>query len=152
VSGTNLYVGGYFTQAGETDANRIAKWNGSSWSALGTGLNGSPHAFAVQSGQVYVVGDFGSAGGKPSYGLAIWHETPVVRPDLVGIKLSAADCLVSFTAQVGLRYYVERIGDLTATNWFAFTNVISGTSGIITVADPGAATNATTRFYRVRAP
>ena len=38
VSGTNLYVGGYFAMAGGVPANSIAKWDGSAWSALGSGL------------------------------------------------------------------------------------------------------------------
>jgi len=37
VSGTNLYAGGMFTSAGSVGASCIAKWNGSSWSALGDG-------------------------------------------------------------------------------------------------------------------
>ena len=40
VSGSDLYAGGRFTTAGGIAANRIAKWNGSSWSALGSGMNG----------------------------------------------------------------------------------------------------------------
>ena len=35
----NLYAGGDFTTAGGVSANRVAKWNGSKWSALGSGLN-----------------------------------------------------------------------------------------------------------------
>ena len=38
VSGTNLYAGGYFTTAGGVPANNIAKWDGSAWSALGSGM------------------------------------------------------------------------------------------------------------------
>ena len=34
----NLYIGGYFTIVGATLANRVAKWNGSAWSALGSGV------------------------------------------------------------------------------------------------------------------
>ena len=40
VSGSDLYAGGSFTTAGGSAANRIAKWNGSGWSALGSGMNG----------------------------------------------------------------------------------------------------------------
>ena len=40
VSGTNLYAGGYFTKAGGVPANYIAKWDGSAWSALGSGTGG----------------------------------------------------------------------------------------------------------------
>jgi hypothetical protein len=31
--------GGTYTIAGEVPANRIAKWNGTEWSALGSGVN-----------------------------------------------------------------------------------------------------------------
>ncbi len=37
----SLYAGGYFTNAGGVGANCIAKWNGSSWSALGLGVGPS---------------------------------------------------------------------------------------------------------------
>ena len=40
VSGSTLYAGGDFTTAGGSAANYIAQWNGSSWSALGSGMNG----------------------------------------------------------------------------------------------------------------
>ena len=39
VSGTNLYAGGDFTTAGGVSANYIAKWDGSAWSALGSGMS-----------------------------------------------------------------------------------------------------------------
>ena len=41
VSGSTLYAGGDFTTAGGNAANYIAQWNGSSWSALGSGMNSS---------------------------------------------------------------------------------------------------------------
>src|SRR5262245_28701659 len=40
VSGTNLYAGGKFTVAGGVPANGVAKWDGSTWSALGSGTDG----------------------------------------------------------------------------------------------------------------
>ena len=43
----NLYVGGQFTTIGTVVANRIAKWDGSAWSALGSGMNERCHALAV---------------------------------------------------------------------------------------------------------
>ncbi|NOT30723.1 MAG: HYR domain-containing protein [Planctomycetes bacterium] len=39
-SGPALYAGGYFGTAGGVPANGIAKWDGSSWTALGSGMNG----------------------------------------------------------------------------------------------------------------
>ncbi len=45
----NIYVGGDFTAAGTTPANRVAKWNGTTWSALGYGLNAKVRALAWDS-------------------------------------------------------------------------------------------------------
>ena len=42
VSGTNLYAGGWFTTAGGVPATNIAKWDGSAWSALGSGMGSDP--------------------------------------------------------------------------------------------------------------
>jgi hypothetical protein len=36
-----LYVAGSFTAVGNIRADRVAKWNGTNWSALGLGLNGT---------------------------------------------------------------------------------------------------------------
>ncbi len=46
VSGSDLYAGGGFTAATNSDGvavtvNRLAKWDGLSWSALGSGMNDS---------------------------------------------------------------------------------------------------------------
>jgi hypothetical protein len=38
LSGNTLYAGGLFTTAGGNTANRIAKWNGNTWSAQAAGL------------------------------------------------------------------------------------------------------------------
>src|SRR5262245_52633400 len=46
-SGDALYVAGDFTVAGDVAASNIAKWNGSSWSALGSGTNANVYALAV---------------------------------------------------------------------------------------------------------
>jgi Rax2 C-terminal beta propeller domain len=69
----NLYLGGDFTIAGDVFANRIAKWNGNSWSALGSGVNGSVWALTVSGGDLYVGGSFTTAGGSPANGIAKWN-------------------------------------------------------------------------------
>ena len=66
VSGSDLYAGGAFTNAGGNEANGIAKWNGSSWSALGSGMNGTVYALAVSGSDLYAGGGFTIAGGKVS--------------------------------------------------------------------------------------
>lgn len=63
VSG-NLYAGGEFLNAGgDANADYIAKWNGSAWSALGSGLN-SVRAIAFDgSDNLYAGGNFIDADG-----------------------------------------------------------------------------------------
>ena len=56
VSGSTLYAGGDFTTAGGNAANYIAQWNGSSWSALGSGMNSALCGCAGGVGQHVVCG------------------------------------------------------------------------------------------------
>jgi hypothetical protein len=65
ISGTNVYVGGNFTDAGNNGmADYIAKWNGSNWSALGSNgagngsLNFAVHRLAVSGTNLYLGGNF----------------------------------------------------------------------------------------------
>ena len=73
-SSGNLYVGGNFINARQANGslltvNGIAKWNGSSWSALGVGV-GDPYnsilvrALALIGNTLYLGGNFESAGGN----------------------------------------------------------------------------------------
>ncbi|MFO1515177.1 MAG: hypothetical protein U1F83_20120 [Verrucomicrobiota bacterium] len=75
ISGRKLYAGGNFTAAGYTQATNIAEWNGSNWSALGSGLNGYVNALAVMGGDLYAGGDFTSAGGNLANYIARWDGT-----------------------------------------------------------------------------
>lgn len=60
----DIYVCGSFTSIGGVAANYIAKWNGSTWSALGSGLNNLAYTLAISpNGDVYVCGTFTTAGG-----------------------------------------------------------------------------------------
>jgi hypothetical protein len=71
-----LLVGGAFTSAGgNTNAARIATWNGTAWGALaGTPIaNGAVSAIAYHAGKVYAGGTFVNAGGNPDADfLAVW--------------------------------------------------------------------------------
>lgn len=71
----DLIVGGYFTMAGSTAANRIAKWDGSAWSELGSGMNGSVYALTVYNADLYAGGNFTTAGGIPANNVARWNGT-----------------------------------------------------------------------------
>ncbi len=67
-----LCVGGVFGTAGSVTANRIAKWDGSQWSALGSGMNNDVYALAVHDGELYAGGGFTTAGGVAANRIAKW--------------------------------------------------------------------------------
>lgn len=65
VSGSDVYVAGNFLYAcldqfcsTTMKVNNIAKWNGSTWSALANGVNGRVYALAVSGTDLIVGGDF----------------------------------------------------------------------------------------------
>ncbi len=69
----NLYAGGDFTTASGAIADYVAKWDGSTWSTLGSGTNGRVSALAVDSsGNLYAGGDFITAGGVVANHIAKW--------------------------------------------------------------------------------
>ena len=70
----NLYVGGDFTTAGGVSANNVAKWDGSNWSALGSGVGGIVDALVMDgSGNLYAGGWFTTAGGVTANRVAKWN-------------------------------------------------------------------------------
>jgi hypothetical protein len=80
--GNNLYAGGFFQSlcgdagcytAGAT-INHVARWDGGNWSALGSGVGPWPfgyiQALALSRGNLWVGGNFGTAGDKVSANFA----------------------------------------------------------------------------------
>jgi hypothetical protein len=78
----NLYVGGDFDVAGGVEAGNIAKWNGTTWSNLGSGVNVSDtlcksdccvNALSIdKNGNIYAGGFFNMAGFIRTHGIAQW--------------------------------------------------------------------------------
>lgn len=69
----HLIAAGNFTSAGNALASRIAKWDGNSWQALGSGVNGLVNAVLEWNDELYVGGSFTLAGGTSVRGLARWN-------------------------------------------------------------------------------
>src|SRR5512134_468291 len=72
-SGSDVYVGGVFVAAGGIFATNIAKWDGRSWSSMGTGMNSNVVAMAASGSNVYVGGNFTKAGGVNANRIARWN-------------------------------------------------------------------------------
>lgn len=68
----NLYAGGSFSEIDGVYVSNIAYWNGSIWSALGTGMNSSVNALAWDGINLYAGGFFTTAGGVTANRIARW--------------------------------------------------------------------------------
>jgi hypothetical protein len=144
VAGDAVYLGGDFTgvMAGMPQDTylRVARWDGTAWSRLGDGLDGTVRAIAVVGTDVFVGGEFSVAGGSVRASrLARWNGE---RWFDVGGGVTLADApsmaLVRALASDGQKLYVtgtfDRVGrgasavpasglaayDLTSRAWSAF--------------------------------
>lgn len=91
VYNNELYIGGQMTNVNGVSCNRIAKWNGTTWSDVAGGVNGSIEeirTMAVYHGQLYVGGNFQLAGptNLPAWYIARWNG---VQWDTVGSGLNS---------------------------------------------------------------
>ena len=143
VSGTDLYVGGYFNQAREVETYNVARWNGRSWFSLGSGsangVNGSVLAMALSGDNLYVGGNFTHAGGEPANRVARWDGSVWVSLG-AGVSDPIAQSEVNALATSGSDLYAggyfTQAGDAPANNlarWNgnAWSSVGNGVNGIV---------------------
>ena len=143
-SGKDLFVGGLFTAAGNTPATNIARWDGTTWSALGSGVEVT-HRVAFDFGQavnalsilgdyLYVGGDLDRAGNKACIGFA--------RVNLAGPKkLLNHPVLVSprsigFTFDNGIAgqtYRIQTANSIHPGIWTDYTNFVFTQPTLLTV-------------------
>jgi hypothetical protein len=70
-----LIAGGEFSTAGGVSASKIAKWNDSTWSPLGSGMTsyGCVYALTVFNNDLIAGGYFTNAGGISAHNIAKWN-------------------------------------------------------------------------------
>ena len=102
----NLYVGGNFTIIGTTVANSIAKWDGSAWLALGSGMNSAVSALAMSGSTLYAGGSFTTAGGNSASGIASWYGSmwSALGGGVGGIYLNPLDHVMARKGWEMIRY------------------------------------------------
>lgn len=137
VFNASLIASGDFKMASGTQVNRIAAWNGSSWTGLGQGIPGSLSYVTktiVFNNELYAVGKFDSAGTVPSKNIAKWNGANWVSLATSGngiifdiaIFNNQIHVAGSFTNVNGVS--ANRVAKWTGSNWEALGSGIDGTN------------------------
>ncbi len=146
--GSDLYLGGSFLTAGPATVNRIAKWNGSTFSALGSGMvtpfgTASVGTVAVSGNKVYAGGSFSTAGGITVNHIAMWNGSAwsalgsgVSGGTVSAIAVASSGVYVggSFTTAGGIT--VNRIAKWNGSAWSALGSGLDGPVNLIKVVGP----------------
>ncbi len=135
-----LIVAGQFNQIGNVSANNIAAWDGTNWTALGQGVNGTVRALAVHNGVLYVGGQFTSAGNVNNVNhIASWNGTSWSHLDngVSGTGLVFVGALLSTNAGLiaGGQFQNAGLTSLLATNNLALWNGSSWTNNFNTLSN-----------------
>ncbi len=160
--GTYLYAAGAFTNAGGTMVSSIARWDGASWTSLGSGLArlalggtgpiaGAGMALVRNGNDLYAGGMFVTAGGKVSSGIARWNGQTTFTPPVVmslGRPCMASGGQFQFrvTASSDVNYVIEGSDDLAT--WLP---LITNSASPFIWLDSDFSNHAN-RFYRARQP
>lgn len=131
-AGTELYAGGRFTTAGGLPATNIAKWNGSAWSGLGTGVNGDVVALAFSGSDLYAGGFYTMAGGVAANRVARWDGVgwsalgEGVNANVYALALSGTNLYAGgdFTTAGGLA--AQRVARWDGSAWSPLGSGIGG--------------------------
>jgi len=128
--GPALYAAGEFTTAGGIAANRVARWDGSSWSPLGAGMNNRVSgllSFDDGTGPaLYATGLFTVAGAVSARRIARWDGLAWTT---VGTGIDGTgQCLAAFDAGDGLGRRLYLGGALTLGG-FQFPNGVTRWDG-----------------------
>jgi len=93
----SLVIGGSFTMVDKTPASNLAMWDGTEWTQVGGGTNGSVNVLAVYQGKLCASGSFTQAGGAPSGVLAVWDGTSWSS---AGIEPSAVNAMLVYQGEL----------------------------------------------------
>ena len=129
-----LYVAGHFDNSGATPIHRVGKWDGTSWSALGNGMDQDVYTVTMYNGELYAGGHFTIADGNNCNYIAKWDGStwqPVgtgMDKDVYYLHVYNGELYAAgiFTTADGNP--ASRIAKWDGTNWSAVGTGVSGTT------------------------
>jgi hypothetical protein len=156
----NLYAGGRYDGVNGIPAKFIAKWDGTTWSAMGSGMNsadlsgdGQVMSLTFDSiGNLYAGGIFAYAGAKPSVAVAKALLTAPTANQLTIWKPGAATDVVTLLGTPGDMYALESTTNLIAGTWVPQTTNAASTSNATTAGYLNITNSSVfpSRYYRTR--
>jgi hypothetical protein len=112
VVGTDIYIGGNFTTLNSEPISYLAKWDGTNWSQVGSGVDGPVWALETDGNfNLYAGGAFTHAGGLVANRIAKWDGTSWFPLDEAGGLTNGVNGLVRSIAIGNTGIYVG--GDFT---------------------------------------
>jgi hypothetical protein len=116
-----LVVGGQFGGGGDPNVARIsiARWDGASWQALGTGMDyieAQVLALTSYNGELIAGGRFTTAGGAPCYNIARWDGTSWQALGVGMWGSSAVDALTVYNGELIAGGSFDTAGGVTCYN------------------------------------
>ena len=147
-TGDALYATGTFSSIGGVPAIGVAKWNGSSWSALPGGPpSGGTSLQVFDDGAgpaLFLGGGWPSVGGAPAYSLAKWDGTSWSIPasDWMAVILGLAVFddgagLALYAAGISAPPHSGNVGRWDGANWSVLGQGVDAHANCITVHDDG---------------
>jgi hypothetical protein len=125
--GVDVYAGGTFDSAGGVSANNIAKWNGTTWSALGPGTNGPVYALAGNGAILYAGGSFTLPGlFIEKWNGTTWSTVPGINSVVYALAMDPEDSNVYAGGQFTTYNYIAR---WNGHAWFPLHNYFTNTDG-----------------------
>jgi hypothetical protein len=88
---------GTFRYAGGVEVNGVTKWDGSSWSPLGSGFNSTVYGIGTYNGEIWAGGDFTMSGTEAVNRVAKWNGTSWENPGFGFISQSPSDYIFVHT-------------------------------------------------------
>ncbi len=123
----SLIIGGGFKKVGPLVVNHIVEWDGSTFSALGTGVSDSVFALAMYQEELIAGGVFTTADGRTVNGIAVWTDSGwmPLKEGLGGRDISGTNAMTVFDNRLIVGGWflsagytkAENIASWDGTNW-----------------------------------
>lgn len=156
--GGDIVAGGFFGNAGGVPAGNISRWDGTAWSALGSGVSTAPpftltvNALSVRpNGDLLVGGAFTFASGILTRGIALWNGTawsplgPGFQPLGIGsnarvttlVQLPNGDVIAGGNFASGGGQVGDRLSRWNGSSWLPLAAGINNTVNSVDIGPDG---------------